>query len=168
MGPGGVLWRLPLGLWRTPACSAGSADAGSRSRSPRGSTCTSTAWDSEDRPGRDAASPARSRALAQSSTSPSRNLAGWQRILSTVIRLAGNCHAAYVKVRPSVRVASTKRLRGRLREGPEDHPGAALRGASLFSRPSSNKAMKVVLIERCANHVGPTITGLPLFSQRLR
>jgi hypothetical protein len=30
------------------------------------------------------------------------NLEGWQDVLRTAIRLAGNCHAAYLKARPSV------------------------------------------------------------------
>jgi hypothetical protein len=31
------------------------------------------------------------------------DLEGWQDVLQTAIRLAGNCHAAYLKARPSVR-----------------------------------------------------------------
>jgi site-specific DNA recombinase len=31
------------------------------------------------------------------------DLAGWQDVLTMAIRLAGNCHAAYVKARPSIR-----------------------------------------------------------------
>ena len=31
------------------------------------------------------------------------DLEGWQDVLRTAIRLAGNCHAAYLKARPSVR-----------------------------------------------------------------
>jgi len=64
------------------------------------------------------------------------DLEGWQDVLSMAIRLAGNCHAAYLKARPSVRRRFNEgRPRSRLREGPEDRPGGVLRGvrASLLS-----------------------------------
>jgi site-specific DNA recombinase len=85
------------------------------------------------------------------------DLEGWQDVLRTAIRLAGNCHAAYTKARPSVRrrfnaavleaVYIKDRRIGRAEFSEVFEP--------LFSRPSSNKALKVVLIERCANRFFP-------------
>ena len=73
------------------------------------------------------------------------DLEGWQDVLRTAIRLAGNCHAAYLKARPSVRrrfndavldaVYIKDRTIGRAEFSEVFAP--------LFSRPSSNKALKV-------------------------
>ena len=73
------------------------------------------------------------------------DLEGWQDVLRTAIRLAGNCHAAYVKARPSVRrrfnaaVLQAVHLKDR-RIGRAEFSEVF---APLFSRPSSNKALKV-------------------------
>jgi site-specific DNA recombinase len=74
------------------------------------------------------------------------DLDAWEEVLLTAIRLAGNCHAAYLKARPSVRrhfnqavleavyVKDRKVARAEFSEV----------FAPLFSRPGSNKALKVV------------------------
>jgi len=84
------------------------------------------------------------------------DLEGWQEVLQTAIRLAGNCHAAYLRARPPVRrrfndavldaIFVKDRKIGRADFSEVFEP--------LFSRPSSNRALKVVLIERCANRPG--------------
>jgi len=83
------------------------------------------------------------------------DLEGWQGVLRTAIRLAGNCHAAYLKARPSVRrrfndavlrpvyIKDRKIARAEFSEV----------FAPLFSRPSSNKALKVDLAGRCVNRL---------------
>jgi hypothetical protein len=73
------------------------------------------------------------------------DLEGWQDILRTAIRFAGNCHDAYLKARPSVRrrfndavleaVYIKERRIGRVEFSEVFTP--------LFSRPSSNKRLKV-------------------------
>jgi len=89
------------------------------------------------------------------------DLGGWQDVLRTAIRLAGNCHAAYTKARPSVRrrfndaVLEAVCIKDR-RVGRAEFSDVF---APLFSRPSSYKGLKVVLIERCANHQESVITG---------
>jgi len=73
------------------------------------------------------------------------DLEGWQDVLRTAIRLAGNCHAAYLKARPSVR----RRFNDAVFEAvyiKDRRIGQAKFSevfAPLFSRPSSNKALKV-------------------------
>ncbi len=73
------------------------------------------------------------------------DLEGWQEILRTAIRLAGNCHTAYLKARPSVR----RRLNDAVLEAvyiKDRKMGRAEFSevfGPLFSRPSSNKALKV-------------------------
>ena len=73
------------------------------------------------------------------------DLDGWQDILRTAIPLAGNCHAAYLKARPSVRrrfndaVLRAVYIKDR-RIGRTEFSEVF---APLFSRPSSNKALKV-------------------------
>jgi len=73
------------------------------------------------------------------------DLEGWQDILKTAIQLAGNCHAAYVKAQPSVRrrfndaVLEAVYIRDR-KIGRAEFSEVF---APLFSRPSSNKALKV-------------------------
>ena len=73
------------------------------------------------------------------------HLDGWQDALRTAIRLAGNCHAAYMKARPSVRrrfndaVPEAVYIKDR-RIGRAEFSDVF---APLFSRPSSNKALKV-------------------------
>jgi DNA invertase Pin-like site-specific DNA recombinase len=89
------------------------------------------------------------------------DLDGWQVILRTAIRLAGNCHAAYLKARPSVRrrfndavlqaVYIKDRRIGRTEFSEVFTP--------LFSRPSSNKALKVDLAGRCVNRL-PLLAAL--------
>jgi site-specific DNA recombinase len=73
------------------------------------------------------------------------DLEGWQDVLQTAIRLAGNCHTAYLKARPSVRrrfddavleAVYIKDRRIRRAEFSEVF-------APLFSRPSLNKGLKV-------------------------
>jgi site-specific DNA recombinase len=73
------------------------------------------------------------------------DLEGWQDVLRTAIRLAGNCHAAYLKARHSVRrrfndvileaVYIKDRKIGRAEFSEVSAP--------LFSRPSSNRGLKV-------------------------
>jgi hypothetical protein len=83
------------------------------------------------------------------------DLDGWQGVLRTAIRLAGNCHPAYMKARPSVR----RRFNDAVLEAvfmKERRIGRAEFSevfAPLFSRPSSNKAMKVDLAGRCVNRL---------------
>jgi hypothetical protein len=73
------------------------------------------------------------------------DLDGWQHVLQTAIRLAGNCHAAYTKGRPSVR----RRFNDAMLESVYIKDRKIGRTefsevfAPLFSRPSSNKALKV-------------------------
>jgi site-specific DNA recombinase len=73
------------------------------------------------------------------------DLEGWQDVLQTAIRLAGNCHAAYLRARPSVR----RRFNDAVLEAvyiKDRKIGRAQFSevfAPLFSRPSSNKGLKV-------------------------
>jgi DNA invertase Pin-like site-specific DNA recombinase len=73
------------------------------------------------------------------------DLDGWQDVLRTAIRLAGNCHAAYLKARPSVR----RRFNDAVLEAVYIKDRKIGRAefsdvfAPLFSRPSSNKELKV-------------------------
>jgi hypothetical protein len=73
------------------------------------------------------------------------DLEGWQDLLRTAIRLAGNCHAAYLRARPSVR----RRFNDAVLEGVYikdrkiDRAEFAEVLAPLFSRTSSNQALKV-------------------------
>ncbi len=73
------------------------------------------------------------------------DLAGWQDVLRMAIRLAGNCYAAYLKARPSVRrrfndaVLEAVFIKDR-RIGRAEFSDVF---APLFSRPSSNRALKV-------------------------
>jgi hypothetical protein len=74
-------------------------------------------------------------------------LAGWQDVLGMAIRLAGNCDAAYLKAPPSVR----RRFNEAVLEAAYVKDRMLTRAefsevfAPLFSRPSSNKALKVDL-----------------------
>jgi DNA invertase Pin-like site-specific DNA recombinase len=83
------------------------------------------------------------------------DLEGWQDVLRTAIQLAGNCHAAYLKARPSVR----RRFNAALLEAVFVKDRAIVRAefsevfAPLFSRPSSNKTLKVDLAGRCVNRL---------------
>jgi hypothetical protein len=83
------------------------------------------------------------------------DLEGWQDVLRTAIRLAGNCHAAYLKARPSIRrrfndaVLEAVYIKDR-RIGRAEFSDVF---APLFSRPSSNKALKVDLAGRCVNRL---------------
>ena len=73
------------------------------------------------------------------------DLDGGQDVLRTAIRLAGNCHAAYTKARPSVR----RRFNDAMLEAvfiKDRRIGRAEFSdvfAPLFSRPSSNRGLKV-------------------------
>jgi site-specific DNA recombinase len=73
------------------------------------------------------------------------DLEGWQDVLQTAIRLAGNCHTAYLKARPSVR----RRFNDAVLEAVYIKDRRIRRAefsevfAPLFSRPSSNKTLKV-------------------------
>jgi site-specific DNA recombinase len=73
------------------------------------------------------------------------DLAGWQDVLSMAIRLAGKCHAAYLKARPSVR----RRFNEAVLEAVYVKDRKIARSefskvfAPLFFRPSSNKRLKV-------------------------
>jgi hypothetical protein len=73
------------------------------------------------------------------------DLDGWQDVLRTAIRLTGNCHAAYLKARPPVRhrfneaVLEAVYIKDR-RISRADFSDVF---APLFSRPSSNKWLKV-------------------------
>ena len=83
------------------------------------------------------------------------DLDGWQDVLRTAIRLAGNCHAAYLKARPSVR----RRFNDAVLEAVyiEDRRIGQTEFSEvfgpLFSRPGSNKALKVDLAGRCVNRL---------------
>jgi site-specific DNA recombinase len=74
------------------------------------------------------------------------DLGGWEDILRTAIELAGNCHAAYLKSRPSVR----RRFNQAVLEAVYVNDRQIARAefsevfAPLFSRPGSNKALEVV------------------------
>jgi len=73
------------------------------------------------------------------------DLAGWQDVLRTAIQLAANCRTAYMKARPSVR----RRFNDAILEAVFVKDRKIARAefsavfAPLFSRPSSNKALKV-------------------------
>jgi hypothetical protein len=83
------------------------------------------------------------------------DLEGWQDVLRTAIRLAGNCHSAYMRARPSVRrrfndaVLDAVYIRDR-QIGRTEFSAVF---SPLFSRPSSNKALKVDLAGRCVNRL---------------
>lgn len=73
------------------------------------------------------------------------DLAGWQEVLRLAIRLAGNCHDAYLKARPKVRRRFNEAVlkavyikNGKTRAEFNDP------FETLFSRPSSNKRLSVV------------------------
>jgi site-specific DNA recombinase len=74
------------------------------------------------------------------------DLDAWEDVLRTAIELAGNCHAAYLKARPSVRrrfnqaVLETVYVKDRGIGRAEFSEVFA----PLFSRPSSNKRLRVV------------------------
>lgn len=73
------------------------------------------------------------------------DLAGWQDVLSTAIQLAGNCHAAYLKARASVRRRFNEALLDAVYVKDRKIARAEFSAvfAPLFSRPSSNKRLKV-------------------------
>jgi site-specific DNA recombinase len=74
------------------------------------------------------------------------DLDGWENVLRTAIELAGNCHAAYLKARPSVR----RRFNQAVLEAVSVKDRKIARAefsevfAPLFSRPRSNKLLEVV------------------------
>jgi DNA invertase Pin-like site-specific DNA recombinase len=74
------------------------------------------------------------------------DLGGWEDVLRTAIELAGNCHAAYLKARPSVR----RRFNQAVLEAVYVKDRRIARAefsevfAPLFSRPRSNKPLQVV------------------------
>ena len=69
----------------------------------------------------------------------------WQEVLTVAIRLAGSCHAAYLKANPKVR----RRFNDAVLKAVYVEDGKIKRAeftdvfAALFSRPSSNKWVKV-------------------------
>jgi hypothetical protein len=73
------------------------------------------------------------------------DLGGWQDVLGTAIALAGNCYSAYLRARPSVRrrfndaVLDAVYIKDRRISRTEFYDVFA----PLFSRPSSNKGLKV-------------------------
>lgn len=83
------------------------------------------------------------------------DLTGWQEVLTMAIRLAGNCHDAYRKARPSVR----RRLNDvvfravYILDGNVHRPQFTEVFEPLFARPSSNKRLKVEVAGRCANRI---------------
>jgi len=85
------------------------------------------------------------RAAEQELDAAQADLGGWQDVLQTAIKLAGNCHAAYLKARPSVR----RRFNQAVLEAVYMKDRKIARAefselfAPLFSRPSSNKPLKV-------------------------
>jgi site-specific DNA recombinase len=89
---------------------------------------------------------AQERAAKQELDVAESDLDRWQDVLRTAIKLAGNCHAAYLKARPSVR----RRFNQAVLEGVYVKDRKVARAefsdvfAPFFSRPSSNKALKVV------------------------
>jgi hypothetical protein len=95
------------------------------------------------------------------------DLEGWQDVLRTAIQLGGNCHAAYLKARPPVRrrfndaVLEVVYIRNR-KIGQAEFSEVF---APLFSRPSSNKALKVDLAGRCVNRL-PVLEELCRQAQR--
>ena len=83
--------------------------------------------------------------MSPPSQSTEGDLEGWQDALRNAIRLAGNCHAAYLKTRPSVRrrfnVAVLEAVYIRDRKIGRTEFSEVF--APLFSRPSSNRGLKV-------------------------
>ena len=73
------------------------------------------------------------------------DLDGWQEVLQTAIRLAGNCHAAYLKARPPVRRRFNDAVLEAvyIKDRKIDRANFSEVFAPLFSRPSSNKTLKV-------------------------
>jgi site-specific DNA recombinase len=74
------------------------------------------------------------------------DIGGWEDVLRTAIKLAGNCHAAYLKARPSVR----RRFNQSVLEAVYVKDRKVARAefsevfAPLFSRPGSNRPLPVV------------------------
>jgi hypothetical protein len=56
------------------------------------------------------------------------DLDGWQDVLRTAIRLAGNCHAVHKGAAVSAPTLQRRDARGRLHQGPENRSGEFLRG----------------------------------------
>lgn len=86
------------------------------------------------------------RATKQELDAAEADLGGWEDVLRTAIKLAGNCHAAYLKARPSVR----RRFNQAVLEAVYVKDRRIARAefsevfAPLFSRPGSNKPLLVV------------------------
>ena len=73
------------------------------------------------------------------------DLDGWQDVLGTAIKLAGNCHAAYLKgptVRARFNQAVLEAVYVKDRQVARSEFSEVF--APLFSRPSSNKPLQVV------------------------
>ena len=89
---------------------------------------------------------AEERAARQNLDVSETDLGGWEEVLRTAIELAGNCYAAYLKARPSVR----RRFNQAVLEAVYAKDRRVARAefsevfAPLFSRPSSNKTLQVV------------------------
>ena len=75
------------------------------------------------------------------------DLEGWQDVIQTAIQLAGNCHAAYLKARPSVRQRFNEAVLEAVyvKDRKISRTEFSEVFAALFSRPSSNKPLKVDL-----------------------
>lgn len=73
------------------------------------------------------------------------DLKGWQEALTLAIRLAGNCHRAYLKARPKVRRRFNEAVLQAVRIADRKIAKTMFTEVfePLFSRPSSNKALKV-------------------------
>ena len=134
--------RLPSGWPRSPRSVRSSCPPTTRTRS-RSSSSSATKI----------ASPNRSKTeLAETEA----DLDKWQEVLTVAIRLAGSCHAAYLKANPKVR----RRFNDAVLKAVYVEDGKIKRAeftdvfAALFSRPSSNKWVKV----RAAGFEPATVT----------
>ncbi len=74
------------------------------------------------------------------------DLGGWEDVLRTAIELAGNCHAAYLRARPSVRRRFNQAVLEAVyvKDRSIAHAEFSEVFAPLFSRPGSNKSLQVV------------------------
>ncbi|MGH2706153.1 MAG: hypothetical protein ACRDJ4_14010 [Actinomycetota bacterium] len=73
------------------------------------------------------------------------DLTQWQEVLRLAIQLTGNCHAAYTKAGPKVRARFNQAVLEAvyLRDGKVARAEFTEVFKALFSRPSSNNAVKV-------------------------
>ena len=84
------------------------------------------------------------------------DLTGWQEVHTLAIRLAGNCHEAYVKARPPVRgrLNDVVFRAVNIRDGNVDRPEFTEIFEPLFARPRSNKRLKVEVNGLSSNQLG--------------